>query len=107
VDWKDKLISLYPDWTKEEGIERFNNSNHGLKIGDEVMGTVICRTQFGVWVDINVGYPAVILLTNFASNNVKLDGFIGFPQVGSTVKAVVQAIGIRAEIGLIEKGEAE
>ncbi|QPB83499.1 hypothetical protein CWC22_011070 [Pseudoalteromonas rubra] len=103
MDWRGKLTSLFPDWLEESGIKRFNNSNHNLKVGDEVRGIVICRAQFGVWADIGVGYPALIHFADFIAPDVKLDGYVGFPEVGESVNTIVNAISPRAEIDLIKK----
>ena len=103
LNWQEELIKEFPSWGTQEGIERFNLSKHSLVEGDVVIGKVICRAPFGVWVDINVGYPSLLLLTYFSQADVKLKGFVSYPEVGNSIQATIRVLGANGEIGLTQK----
>ena len=47
-----------------------------MKIRQAVRGKVIARAEFGVWVDIGVGYPALLLVVNFANRDARAKNFL-------------------------------
>ncbi|MFN7334179.1 MAG: hypothetical protein ACK5TC_03880, partial [bacterium] len=62
-----------------------------LSIGNNVMGTVICRRPFGVFLDIGYGTGAcaLLLVPDFKDARVRRIQFDDFPQVGDAVAAWV------------------
>ena len=62
-----------------------------LKIGDSIVGHVICRRPFGVFVDIGYGSnaPALLLVPQFADARSRRLEFEDYPQVGDTIHALV------------------
>lgn len=38
----------------------------GLRLGDSVTGTVLAKAPFGAWIDIGVGFPALLELPQIA-----------------------------------------
>jgi ribosomal protein S1 len=62
-----------------------------LSIGNNVMGTVICRRPFGVFLDIGygVGAPALLLVPEFKDARIRQITFDDFPLVGDSVTAWV------------------
>ena len=62
-----------------------------MKIRQAVRGKVIARAEFGVWVDIGVGYPALLLVVNFANRDARAKNFFGYPSVGDSIEAKVNA----------------
>ncbi len=100
LSWEQQIKNIFPSWQTEKGINEFNSIKCKLEIKQSVKGKVIARAEFGVWVDIGVGYPALLLVVNFANSNAKAKDFIGYPSIGDTVEAKINALGSRAEIGL-------
>jgi transcriptional accessory protein Tex/SPT6 len=103
LSWDDDIKDVFPNWQTEEGIAEFNAAKVRLEMNQFVTGTVIARAQFGVWVDIGVGYPALLLVVNFANRDAKAQNFFGYPMVGEKIEAYVNALGPRAEIGLTQR----
>ena len=102
MSWEEDIKKVFPDWLTEKGINEFKSSNIELEINQYVKGKVIARAEFGVWVDIGVGYPALLLVVNFANRNAKAENFIGYPTIGEIVEAKINALGPKAEIGLTQ-----
>lgn len=67
-----------------------------------VQGTVIARAEFGVWVDIAAGHPALLLVPRMHQANEHPIRFEDFPQIGERIEARIVALGARAEIGLTQ-----
>ncbi len=62
-----------------------------LTIGSNVMGTVICRRPFGVFLDIGYGTGAfaLLLVPDFKDARIRRITFDDFPLVGDSVTAWV------------------
>ena len=62
-----------------------------LAIGNNVMGTVICRRPFGVFLDIGYGAGAfaLLLVPDFKDARIRRITFDDFPLVGDSVTAWV------------------
>ena len=62
-----------------------------LGVGESVRGRVIARRPFGVFVDIGVGFPALLEVIQFASARERRYSFEDYPAVGETITAPVVA----------------
>lgn len=62
-----------------------------LSIGNNVLGTVICRRPFGVFLDIGYGAGAfaLLLVPDFKDAKIRRITFDDFPLVGDSVSAWV------------------
>jgi ribosomal protein S1 len=64
----------------------------GLKVGSRVSGTVVARYIFGIFVDIGVGFPALLEIIQFNPPLKRRPVVIeDYPTVGSTIIARVVA----------------
>lgn len=69
----------------------WNRIREELSIGNQVMGTVICRRLFGVFLDIGYGTGAfaLLLVPDFKDARLRRITFDDFPLVGDSVFAWV------------------
>ena len=59
-DWRADLERAFPGWESPEREEEWQRVRASLEIGACVEGTVVTRAEFGAWLDIGVGFPALI-----------------------------------------------
>ncbi|MBX6313436.1 MAG: S1 RNA-binding domain-containing protein [Isosphaeraceae bacterium] len=62
-----------------------------LGVGQTVRGRVIARRPFGVFVDIGVGFPALLEVIQFEGARQRRYNFEEYPAVGDTITARVVA----------------
>lgn len=60
-------------------------------VGESVRGRVIARRPFGVFVDIGVGFPALLEVLQFGDARKRRYRFEDYPAVGDTITARVVA----------------
>ncbi|HAA55396.1 MAG TPA: hypothetical protein DCE42_11605 [Myxococcales bacterium] len=65
-DWRQDLQRIFPDLPPEDASERWKVVQETLHIGQVVHGRVIAKAPFGAWIDIGVGFPALLLITYIA-----------------------------------------
>jgi hypothetical protein len=63
---------------------------------------VIARAPFGVWLDIGVPFPALLLVPNMRQAQARRVTFEDYPQMGDEVAGRINALGDRAEIGITQ-----
>ena len=98
--WEDDIRLRFPDWGTEAARGRWPTNRARLAIGQVAHGEVIARAPFGVWVDIEAGHPALLLVTEMAGAHARRIAFEEYPPLGSTVEARVVSLGDRGEISL-------
>ncbi|NOT61141.1 MAG: hypothetical protein HOP19_13055 [Acidobacteria bacterium] len=101
-DWREEIKSRFPDWQTDVAIERWPAIRKSLSIGQPVSGEVIARAPFGVWVDINVGQPALLIVVNMKDAGMRRIAFDDYPPKGAVVLARINALGEQGEIGLTQ-----
>jgi transcriptional accessory protein Tex/SPT6 len=103
--WQDDIRVHYPDWATDAALERWAQSRMRLSEGQKVRGSVIARAPFGVWVDIGVDHPALLLVTEMCGAKERHMSLDGYPAIGENVDAWISAIGERCEIGLSQSSQ--
>jgi predicted RNA-binding protein with RPS1 domain len=98
--WVDDIRARFPDWRTAAALARWPDVRARLSIGQAVHGEVIARTPFGVWVDIEVGQPALLLVPEMSGAREQRITFEQYPALGAVIDAHVIALGDRGEIGL-------
>src|SRR5262249_37091197 len=84
----------------DAALARWPAAKAGLELGATVCGEVIARAEFGVWLDIGAGHPALLLVPEMADAGVRGIQFEDYPQLGAVVEAHVVWLGDPAEIRL-------
>lgn len=98
--WVEDIQSRFTDWGTEAALARWPQIRATLEIGRSVSGTVIARAPFGVWLDISVGHPALLLVPEMRGAKVRRITFDDYPQIGSLIDAQIVSLGDRGEISL-------
>ena len=100
MGWAEDIRARYPDWGTEVALTRWGEVRERLRIGQNVCGAVIARAPFGVWLDIDVNHPALLLVPEMRGAKEHRITFDDYPAIGEVVEARIVALGDRAEIGL-------
>jgi ribosomal protein S1 len=100
--WDDDIRARFPDWGNDVARARWPNTRARLVVGQTVRGEVIARAPFGVWVDIAVGHPALLLVPEMADARFRPIQFAEYPALGAMVEARIVSLGDRAEIRLTQ-----
>jgi hypothetical protein len=93
-NWGKELKNAFPDWDAgKSNHDSWDEAVDDLQIGEEVSGTVVDRAPFGIFVDIGVGFPAllqIIMIREFDRDQYFFGD--GWP-IGADVKANIRGLG--------------
>ena len=102
--WKRSgLSAFFPDWNTDAATVRWASAKDQLAIGQQVQGLVVARAPFGVWVDIGIGFPALLLVPEMLAPRGDPIHFTDYAPKGSTVYASIASLGPDAKIGLTQR----
>lgn len=102
-NWDADIRAVFPDWQTEAANERWPAIRKSLTVGQTVTGKVVSRAPFGVWLDIHVKQPALLLVVNMDGAGARRITFDDFPSIGSELTARINALGDTGEIGLTQQ----
>jgi ribosomal protein S1 len=100
MTWEDDLKNVFPDWREESALLRWSEVLGELSVGQAITGKVVARAQFGVWLDIGVSFPALLLVPNMKDAKSRRISFDEYPVLGSQVSGRIVSLGETGEIGL-------
>ena len=100
--WQDDLRSRFPDWQTEADQARWPGVKAALQVGSAVAGEVVSRAPFGVWLDIGVAFPALLMVTNMHGAKLRRILFVDYPAIGTRIEGTINTLGNRGEIGIAE-----
>jgi ribosomal protein S1 len=103
MTWPEEIREHFPNWGTAQAAVGWPEVRSTLHIDQEVRGTVIARAPFGVWLDIGVRFPALLLVPNMSGAKTRRITFDEYPAIGESIEARVQALGDRGEIGLTQE----
>ncbi|MEM6260433.1 MAG: hypothetical protein AAGI37_19335 [Planctomycetota bacterium] len=103
--WGDDLKAAFPDWRKESGLRRWPEVLRELSVGQAITGKVVARAPFGVWLDIGVSFPALLLVPNMKDAKSRRISFDEYPVLGGQVSGRIVSLGKTGEIGLAQNEE--
>lgn len=104
-NWQDQLRERFPDWLTSKAIMRFlemSEQNKRPFVGDLVSGEVIAVAPFGVWVDVNWGFPALLLAANMLNVEGERISEYDYPKLGTIIHAEITSLDVEGEIKLIQ-----
>lgn len=101
--WQDDIRSRFPAWGSAEQGKDWPEVKAALRIGQAVGGKVIAHAPFGVWIDIDIGFPALLLVVNMRGAKLHRITFEDYPAIGSEIDGRIDALGNRGEIGLTQE----
>ena len=100
--WETDIRTRFPDWQTDSGLRRWPDVKDQLWIGQSITGEVIARAPFGVWLDIGVSFPALLLVPNMKEAKVRRIGFDDYPAKETLVDGRINALGDAGEIGVTQ-----
>ena len=98
--WDTDIRHQFPDWLTSDAILRwldFDKPN----VGDTFTGTVIARAPFGVWLDIGIGFPALLLAPNMIKSHRSIESD-DYPKIGDAIFTEIIGLSVGAEITLLQ-----
>ena len=98
--WVEDIRGRFPEWGTDAARARWPGVRARLTVGQVVRGEVTARAPFGVWVDIGVGHPALLLVPEMAGARQRRITFEDYAPLGAVVEARIMALGDRGEISL-------
>jgi hypothetical protein len=104
--WDDDIRARFPDWGTDAALARWPDVRARLAIGQTVRGEVIARAPFGVWLNIDVGHPALLLVPEMAGARDRPIRFEEYSPLGVVVEARIVWLGDRAAISLTQHPQA-
>jgi hypothetical protein len=102
-DWVADIRAVFPDWQTDAAVARWVKTRALLDVGQKVTGNVIARAPFGVWLDIGVNQPALLLVVNMVGANTRPISFDDYPQKATELSACIGALGDKGQIGLTQQ----
>ncbi len=104
--WGQDIRARFPAWMTPAAAEIWPRCLGRLEIGQPVTGEIIARAPFGVWIDIGVGWPAVVLIPEMRDEDGGRITYSRFPAKGSTVDGRVVGFGDGGEIHVTQAAPA-
>ena len=80
---------LFGDHLSPEKERDWAAARSRLVVGKSVNGRVIARRLFGVFVDVGVGFPALLPVIQFEDARQRCYNFEDYPAIGELIKARV------------------
>lgn len=65
-NWRQLLSQRFPHRDSATALPDWDVMKKRLAVGQSVNGEVVSKAQFGAWLDIGVGFPALLLIPNVA-----------------------------------------
>ena len=105
---EDRLQAHFNKYKEEQPGLSWEETKKAYPRGSLVRGIVVTKEQFGVFVDIGVRFPALLLVPNFKNAKVIRYSMEMYPEVGSEVEAWVVGFNEPAQrIGLSQSEDWE
>lgn len=89
MDWRDDLYSRFPEWGTEAAAQRLREVQAQLVVGQPIAGVVVARAPFGVFLDVGVSLPALLLVPEMEGAQQRRIVFDDYPAIGSIVEGRV------------------
>ncbi len=105
--WGEDIKALFPDWGTDRFLLSWPSIRQHIMVGQTVRGEVVARAPFGVWIDIGIGHPGLLLVPEMAGARERSISFDEYPLIGTTVEARIICLGDRGEISLTQHSESE
>ncbi|MGE3407532.1 MAG: hypothetical protein AB7I37_12005 [Pirellulales bacterium] len=92
MDLNEELRACFGDYESDERSQAWQDIKSSLQVGSLVSGRVVARRAFGVFVDIGLGFPALILVVKLNdAEKAPYTSMEMYPAIGDTVEGRVCA----------------
>ena len=102
MSWGNDLQTRFPNWLSNAAHPNWPAVKASLSVGQQVSGVVIARTPFGVWLDIGVAFPALLLVPDMRDARKRRIAFEDYPQKGDSVQGCIKALGDPGKIWIAQ-----
>lgn len=104
-DWRRRLSERFPGHETAAAKPEWAVVKQRLSCGGPVTGVVIAKAPFGAWLDIGVGFPALLEIIGIADLTSQAYRSDDWCPIGSNVTALVGRFNDRGgQIGLWQAG---
>jgi hypothetical protein len=59
-DWDNKLKERFPGYGSHDRDQAWEELKRQLVVGQSVTGVIVTRAPFGAWIDLGIGFPALL-----------------------------------------------
>ena len=103
---EENLEDYFSKYELEESAQSWEDAKKDFPIGSLVKCVVATKEQFGVFVDIGVRFPALLLVVNFKNAGSVRYSMDMYPEVGSEIEARIGIFNdVAQRFGLTQKEE--
>ena len=88
-NWRELLAERFPARDPEVERREWDTLKDGLAVGQVISGVVVSKAPFGAWLDINVGFPGLLLIPDVARITPERCQADEWCPLGSTVEAEI------------------
>lgn len=60
INWNEKLLELFEDYLSPIHNAKWEQVKRDYPVGKEITGKVLVHAPFGIWVDVGLGFPALL-----------------------------------------------
>ena len=99
VNWHNEIKRIFGDYESPELESAWQAVVQSLNLGQSVTGKVVARADYGAWIDLGVGFPALLQTVMMQGMDHEMYLADEWCPVGSQVKAQVRILNER-QIGL-------
>ena len=99
--WGEKLKDCFPGWDGES-VPGWQELVADLAIGQAIDGKVVAVAPFGVWIDVGIRVPALLLVVDFADSDSRSYELSDYPAVGDQVSGWVRALTPKGQIAITQ-----
>jgi hypothetical protein len=103
MTWDEDIRTRFPDWKTDAALARWLSVRQELSLENSVKGEVIARAPFGVWIDIGIDRPALLLVPEIKGAREKAISFDEYPLIGSSIEARIIHLSDRGDISLSQQ----
>lgn len=89
VNWSTEVRRVFGDVSSGDQAAAWNDAKQACPIGTRVCGRVRLKPPFGLWLDVGIGFPALLLVTRFDRPITAGEFARSAPEIGDEVSATV------------------
>ena len=90
-EWEKVLVDRFGDYESEVHEERWAHVTKKLRRGDHIEGEVLVHSTFGAWVDVGLGFPALIEIIHIIGMTPEIYKNDSYYPPGSKIQAMVRS----------------
>jgi transcriptional accessory protein Tex/SPT6 len=101
--WREIVRTHFPEWNVSSSCPEQPVQTAQLQCGQEITGVVVAQAPFGVWLDIGVGWPALLLVVDMKEAQIHRVPFEQYPSIGTTITGRIKVVGEAGELAITQR----